>query len=98
MAQPYKQPKVHVGMMVHWHDGGSRSTPPAAAIVTAVADAMIDLSVVTPMALGFQIKQGVRHVDDPDRRQVEQADVGAWDYTPETKGIIELGRQLRELT
>jgi hypothetical protein len=96
MAQ-YKQPRVHVGMVVHWYDGGRRMVTPVAAIVTAVAEQMVDLSVVVPLSLGFLPKQGVRHVDDPDTRLIDQADVGAWDYTPETKAVIELGRQIREL-
>lgn len=94
----YKMPHITVGMTVLWHDGGRRSNPPAAAIVTAIYPEMVDLSILQPTAYNLQVKQGVRFVGDPNMQAIDHADVGAWDYTPETKLLHELRATVARLT
>lgn len=82
-------PYVEVGMSVLWYpDGTPRNGQPA--IVSDLGMDSVCLNIITPSNYNFIIRDGVRHVDDPQARSQDMMDTGAWDHTPFTKKLIDL--------
>ena len=98
MSTPFVMPPVEVGQIVHWYPDGDRNQQPHAAIVTRVANRTVSLNTVVPSILNFLPREGVRHVNDPDARQVEFRENGAWDYTKQHREHLELLRAVAKLT
>jgi hypothetical protein len=74
----YQAPPTYVGLMVnHFQANGS---PPAAAVVTAVANETVGLSIIRPGFGTFDPIDGVRHKDDPNKFAIEASGAGVWDY------------------
>src|SRR5215471_10627873 len=92
---PYKMPEVGVGPCL-WR---LSPTDPdwAPAVVTAVGDDTVDLTVFAPENRGNIPKSGVRHVDDPYWRQHPWSDAGCWDYTPLERRVRALERAMAEV-
>lgn len=84
VSKPYKMPDVRMGDTVLWHD--SLGVPPTAmAFVTAVGKDTLSLAVLGPGYHNFLVKEGVRHINHPEKDMIRHADVGVWDYTERHK-------------
>lgn len=84
----YKRPPVCVGMnILYWHEGASGPYP---ALVSAVSDQTIDIIFFPFSAANKSISRpGVRHIGDPNNREIDIQNAGTWDLTAETKAIRE---------
>lgn len=78
--QRYPMPAVGLGDPVIWTDDPENADPTkhCAAIVTAVFEEMVDLSVIQPDAATLDPKRGVRHLKDPNRTAITHAGQGVW--------------------
>lgn len=79
----YKMPEVHLGQTVIWYDGGNIADRPFAAIVVGVGSETVSLAIVPAGSHNLMVRDGVRHVGDPNRRAIKIEDAGAWDHTNE---------------
>ena len=81
-TRTYDPPKVEVGQVVNWWAyGEDNGRPPVPAIVVAVGTRTVHLAVFSTMRKTVDIKDGVRHVKDPDAKRPEFVEVGAWSHT-----------------
>ena len=84
----WKMPPVEIGQTVIW-----RPEPGAQeflALVTVAGANNITVALLYPHTRNFDIRDGVRHVDDPGRKDMETKDLGVWEYTPWHKRLLEL--------
>jgi hypothetical protein len=80
---------VELGDIVLWHDE-QNAPASAAAIVTWVGTDQVSLGVLINGYRNFEIKEGVRHRDHPDRAMVALADVGVWSHRPTHEKLLPL--------
>src|SRR5215831_3889322 len=95
-VRDYKMPAIDLGPCV-WrlspHDG--EWVP---ALVTAVGDETLNLTVFAPDNRGGMPRDGVRHVSDPTFHEHPQAtDNGCWDHSPLEKRLKAAERAVGEL-
>jgi hypothetical protein len=83
-------PEVGLGEIVLWYPGGDKNAGPHPGIVTRIAFRTICLNLISPAFMNFAIKDGVRHMDDPEIKEAERHEMGGWDFTP-------LAKELRRL-
>jgi hypothetical protein len=76
---PYKMPAPYC--MVRWYS--QLGAPPAPAIVTGVGNRSIQVAIFWPDNRYHELRDGVRHVSDPEIGTFLIADEqgGFWDYT-----------------
>ena len=81
----YKMPPVKLGCIVLWYEGGVKAPDrlPKPAIVTGAFPRNVSLSVFEIGAFNSRPFEGVRHIDDPDMREADRLENGAWDYCEE---------------
>lgn len=92
----YKMPKVDVGMDVWWYPHGDLSQQPFAAKVTRLAAESVCLSIFHPDNYNLMIRDGVRHLSDPRRKDSEDViESGLWDH-PRGEAYKELDRRLKQ--
>ena len=82
-------PPVELGDVVRWHDDVN-APPSAAAIVTWVGTDQVNLAVILPGYRNFEVKEGVRHKDHPDRAMIDMAAVGCWSHRPSHQKLFPL--------
>ena len=82
-SQDFSMPKPTVGELVWWCEDADVSRP-CAGIITFVGDRAVTVNVPTPDLRDFLVKDGVRHVSDPDLREKAflRAERGGWDFHP----------------
>jgi hypothetical protein len=84
----YKMPQCYRGQIVRWYDGGvkddSRACP---AIVLVENHSSLHLK-VWGLDGDFQ-KECVKHVSDPNAKEIERVDNGGWDYTEKDMPILQ---------
>ena len=99
-VQVWKMPEVGIGAIVWWHGTGKRSREhgPIAAMVTKVNHRSVALSIVDSSNAMFKIRDGVRHVDDPDTNDSERYEDGCWDFTDEHRRLGKLEQSIHLLT
>lgn len=97
MAEEFKMPPVEAGMAVLWYPGGTRNEKPFAALVSAVGDRSIAVNLIQSNTYNFVLRDGVRHVADPDIRPTERHESGAWDYTQTHKDYLVLKHKVEAL-
>jgi hypothetical protein len=92
----YRMPAISIGAIVLWYPNGARSVPPLPAIVTRINPRSLGLSIFAPDTHNLMLRDGVRHLDDPEFRKdpVRMGEEGGWDYTEESKA---LGQTLTDL-
>jgi hypothetical protein len=91
----YQMPEIGLGRTVLWYD--SLGAPPTAmAHVTAVGSDSVSLAVLGPGYHNFLVKEGVRHVDHPNKEMIRATDMGVWDYTEADKRLDRLLRLVEE--
>jgi hypothetical protein len=74
-------PEVRLGDTVFWYDGGSKSSEPRVAFVTAVGFlGTISVAIIEVNAIMLNVRDGVRHVDDPSVRDAELQYSGGWEH------------------
>ena len=86
VTAPYKMPAISVGQTVMWsHEPGTmhKSEP---GIVTMVGSGSICVTVWPPGSRVGVVKSGVRHMHDPNLRNVISHE-GVWDYTERDKTL-----------
>lgn len=102
----WDMPDVELGQIVLWYEGASRGVKPRAAIVSQVNGQRRDgrlearsvaLNLIEPNLHNMPLREGVRHVEDPDIGESDRTEAGAWAYTPQTMRLMELERKLAEL-
>lgn len=73
----YVMPDVRVGTAVMWHP--SQEAPAdCMALVTAKSVDSVSLAILPPQSASFMVRDGVRHVNHPDRAVIAQSDEGVW--------------------
>lgn len=80
-------PKAFVGMTVLWRQDAGDNRPAEAAIVTGVGTGSLSLSIAAKDSRALVVKGGVRHISDPQLRNVIAHD-GVWDYTDWDKKLL----------
>ncbi len=91
---PLPETKARLGQIVFWYPHGVRTGAPHVAIVTGVAVKSLNLNILSPMSYNFLIRDGVRHMSDPDAKKPELLECGAWEHTPDTLRAVELERMV----
>jgi hypothetical protein len=56
----------------------------------------IEIGTLQPNSEYVRVRPGVKHVSDPTLRPDEKAELGAWDWTPRQKQVIDLIAQLSD--
>lgn len=79
--------KPQVGDVVHWFSGSQKAQDPVAAVVTRAESgtSTVNLSLIEPTNQTMNVRDGVRHIDDPRCRTEHGRHNGAWDFTPRDK-------------
>jgi hypothetical protein len=94
----FVMPEVEVGQDVWWYAQGDLGQPPCAAKVTGVGQGSLCLSIFQPASYNLAIRDGVRHVTDPRRRDSPDVlESGLWDYTDRDKKRVEMERRIQAL-
>lgn len=95
----FRMPLVKVGTIVLWYPSGSASTDPQAgplaAIVVRVNSRSVALNIVSAENHNFLLREGARHVSDPELKRDAVREEGAWDYTDQDKNIERLMATLK---
>jgi hypothetical protein len=95
----YKMPPITLGAIVLWYPNGVTSVAPLPAVVTRLNFRSVGLSIIAPDTHNFLLRDGVRHIDDPELKRdiVRNAEEGAWEYTEQhqllEKALNELSRR-----
>lgn len=91
----YQMPHVDIGTPVVWYAKGERRGSEAEVGFVMHCGGR---NVVLYTARGRRV-DAVRHVDDPKLRlSMEQREMGAWDFTPESKRILALEQAVEDLS
>lgn len=78
--------KPELGDIVLWYDHADKYGEPHPAIVTAIGlNNCICVNIFDPTRFNTVIKDGVRHIDDPDAQREEMKSSGGWDFRPRDK-------------
>jgi hypothetical protein len=94
----FVMPEIRVGTVVLFYVGADRNQVPQAAMVTGVGHRNLVLSVFAPNTYNLLIRDGVRHMHDPDLlHNVDTREMGGWDYTHEHRMLIELQEKVKYL-
>ena len=91
-AASYVMPQPHDGQTVLWFPHGIRDSgeyPHFPAVVIKKGFNSVELNILRPDAKPLHML-GVRHIDDPNVREFQTAEVGAWDYTDWDKYIMQM--------
>src|SRR5687768_11886986 len=90
IAKPWRMPEAGVGQTVLWHPSGLRGDrEPLAAIASQVNHRSLSLHIMDAESSVFKVRACVRHVDDPEAKDDDRLDNGAWEYTKDTLRLIE---------
>jgi hypothetical protein len=92
-----KQPEL--GDLVYWYPDGQRSDKPFVAVVTGIGvGSSVCLNIIDPFSHNMHLRDGVRHINDKAALQEELRLSGSWDYTPQSKQLYALLRDLGGVT
>ncbi len=83
---PYVMPKPRIGDTVLWHDDLESENPPMPAWVTRVSEDCLDLSILEHGVPKPLLKDGVRHINDPDKAKIKRLEAGCWDFIESQSG------------
>lgn len=93
--KPFKMPEIGLGWPVAWkHSPGDSEV--VAGFVTRIGDRGISVMLFPSEARVGTLKEGVRHVSDPDLATFVEYDQGVWDHTSLTKMVLQIKAE-REL-
>lgn len=82
-------PKVELGDLVQWFPGGNENTVPHVGIVTAIGtQGMLCVNLFNHNSSGVHPRDGVRHISDPRRKQIEFQENGAWAHLPQHTRLL----------
>lgn len=96
-VERYAMPKASVGMSVLWYVYGETDKPGMPAIVSEVGLRTLSLTILLPEKHSVMYKDGVRHVSDQEHKREEYITTGCWDYSEQTKEIMQLRADLERL-
>lgn len=85
---------AEIGQIVLWYPDGDQDAQPYPAVVTAVGQHALSLSIIDRIFKTFQVKDGVHHISEDYCRRQETKEAGGWDHTPETKRLEQLFAEL----
>lgn len=92
-TKQYIMPKPPRGAPVVWFVHGRKSDSPEVGFVIKVGAS----SVTVQLASGI-CREAVRHIDDPRLEMNEfQRENGAWDFTEETRALVDIRARVAEL-
>jgi hypothetical protein len=98
MQTHFKMPEIKIGTLVLFYVGADRTQVPAAAMVTGIGQRNVILSVFQPNTYNLLIRDGVRHMNDPDlNHNADIREMGGWDYTDDYKLLLELKEKVSYL-
>jgi hypothetical protein len=86
-------PKPMLAQAVIWYPGGvskGEGAMPTPALVAAIHDRSVTLSILSPSSYNMNVRAGVRHVGDTAARDVEKVEVGTWDFNEKDKRVNKL--------
>lgn len=89
-AKAFVQPIVHIGSPVLWYLGGRATSDPYVGIVTRVGFRSVDLVFFAQGSEIVRPREGVRHISDPEIKDNERQNSGAWDLTEGGKQLAAL--------
>lgn len=90
-TRPHTPPVAYVGdMVLWWAHGETENHLPLPAVVVSVGTRTLNLAVFQPLRTSALVKDGVRHISDPDARRDEFVEMGAWSHTPRTEQLHQL--------
>lgn len=101
MSQSWQMPAVEPGTIVRWHPGGGTDWVPAVVSKlngTPGHSRHVVVNIIQSNLLNFQVRDAVRHVDDPDVREDEKSDSGTWSYTDQHKRLLAMEKVIKDLT
>ena len=84
----YVPPKPYVGQIVQWAQDGQTFDAPA--VVTKVGSRTLNVTVIADGFYELQPKNGVFHIDDPDRKNNNNQVAGFWDFVLIDKPVTSL--------
>ena len=88
-SSTYCMPRIHLGQLVRWYN--DRFTNDfAPALVTAIYNDAVDLSILVPGSATFLTRNGVRHGDYPNQQTLDLVGSGVWHHFPEADLVGEL--------
>lgn len=88
MAEKFVHPEVFQGDTVLWYKDGNKSTKPFTALVSAIGEkGVLSLVLVTHGSDAISTRMGVKHIDDPDMKDIERKNFGGWDHTERIKRL-----------
>ena len=93
--EEYQMPEVKVGDMIVWSPDQNGQECPA--IVTKRSTRSLDCAIILPGTLGYDIRDAVRHVSDPDIKPEDVIDNGCWKYGPQHHRLRELEDKIEKL-
>lgn len=93
----YVMPSVQVGDIVLWYPKGDPKMPGQPAMVTSVSRQTIACNIFSRAFRDLKIREGARHITDPQATRPELADEGAWDYTFQAKLLMDFEERIHEL-
>ncbi len=89
----FDMPRVSVGTIVLWYPDGSQVMEPLAAIVTRVHVRSLCLNIFSEGNYNMMVRDGVRHIKDPDLAKENVRQDGAWGHTQLTLALDALLRK-----
>lgn len=89
--------KPEIGSMVWWFPEGQRSNEPLPAIVTSVGISGLLLNIFMQNSYNMACREGVRHIDDPMLQKYEDKQAGAWDWSDQTKRLLDLEQKIKDM-
>ena len=88
---------VNVGDSVFWYPDGNPRGEPYCGIVTGKGMFTLDLAVIQASTTRIHPVNAVRHVNDTTVPPEERADIGGWDFTVQTRAMIDMKGQVDSL-
>lgn len=83
----FNPPLVMRGWPVTWYDDRYR-TNSYIGIVAENHNGLLDLLVMVPNEPMLTPKNGVRHISDPNKSAIDNANEGCWDHSPEMQRLL----------
>jgi len=93
-ATQYKMPTARLGECLWFHTPGEEAMP---ATITQVGGRSVMVSIHAPDNRGHLVRDGVRHVNDPELASMPAHDSGCWDYTAYQRDVLALKDRFSEL-
>ena len=93
----YVMPRAAVNTPIVWYPYGETHRPGMPGVICEVGERTMSCSIFLPQKVSVMYKDGVRHLSDPDAKREEFIESGCWDYSEQTKLLMELRAKMERL-